>query len=491
MRANLILLLLLAIAAPLSAQEAVIDQVQNDLDNATKRHGETVQQIAAEKIPLVRELDELDDQVTALSKELKALEKEEASRTTNQVGLENQVKIAETGVNFIKSNLKEFGLGWPSRIHIAEYQLYEEQLQEVENRTSTGAASDLEELTERLKIVALSLDRLEQNLGGRTFKGEGLIQTGEKIPGRFALLGPAGYFRGGGGQATGVTSQALNQLTASIVELGPDRSAGIAALVEGKDTELALDPTLGKALKLEISKDSVLEHVAKGQWVGWTIVYLGLFTLLVAGFKWWEISRVSVPHPRVVNSIIDHLTMADSKAATAEAREIKGKAGELIQLAVRRHNTKRRILEELLYEKLLSIRPKLERFLPFLAVTAAAAPLMGLLGTVMGMIKTFKLITEFGTGDARTLSSGISEALVTTELGLVVAIPALIIHGLLTRMARGRIGNLEASSMAFLNGLSTNEIDRPKNDPQPPPKREKKLARPPEEEPPQASPAPA
>ena len=101
MRANLILLLLLAIAAPLSAQEAVIDQVQNDLDNATKRHGETVQQIAAEKIPLVRELDELDDQVTALSKELKALEKEEASRTTNQVGLENQVKIAETGVNFI------------------------------------------------------------------------------------------------------------------------------------------------------------------------------------------------------------------------------------------------------------------------------------------------------------------------------------------------------------------------------------------------------
>ncbi|MGY8690480.1 MAG: MotA/TolQ/ExbB proton channel family protein, partial [Verrucomicrobiales bacterium] len=104
---------------------------------------------------------------------------------------------------------------------------------------------------------------------------------------------------------------------------------------------------------------------------------------------------------------------------------------------------------------LLTIRPKLERFLPFLAVTAAAAPLMGLLGTVMGMIKTFKLITEFGTGDAKSLSSGISEALVTTELGLVVAIPILIIHGILTRMARGRIGSMEGASMAFLNGLST------------------------------------
>jgi hypothetical protein len=81
------------------------------------------------------------------------------------------------------------------------------------------------------------------------------------------------------------------------------------------------------------------------------------------------------------------------------------------------------------------------------------------------MIKTFKLITEFGTGDARTLSSGISEALVTTELGLVVAIPTLIIHGLLTRMARGRIGNMEATSMAFLNGLSTSEDDRHKSHP--------------------------
>ena len=94
----------------------------------------------------------------------------------------------------------------------------------------------------------------------------------------------------------------------------------------------------------------------------------------------------------------------------------------MVVVAVEHFDGKRRLLEELLYEKLLSIRPKLERFLPFLAVTAATAPLMGLLGTIDGMIKTFKLITKFGTGDARTLSSGISEALVTTN-GLVVAIP--------------------------------------------------------------------
>jgi biopolymer transport protein ExbB len=89
-----------------------------------------------------------------------------------------------------------------------------------------------------------------------------------------------------------------------------------------------------------------------------------------------------------------------------------------------------------------------------MALTAAAAPLLGLLGTVTGMIKTFTLITIFGTGDAKSLSSGISEALVTTELGLVVAIPSLILHGLLSRMAKQKIGDLEQISVSFINGIT-------------------------------------
>jgi biopolymer transport protein ExbB len=89
-----------------------------------------------------------------------------------------------------------------------------------------------------------------------------------------------------------------------------------------------------------------------------------------------------------------------------------------------------------------------------MALTAAAAPLLGLLGTVTGMIKTFTLITIFGTGDAKSLSSGISEALVTTELGLIVAIPSLILHGLLSRMAKQKIGDLEQTSVSFLNGIA-------------------------------------
>jgi biopolymer transport protein ExbB len=77
-----------------------------------------------------------------------------------------------------------------------------------------------------------------------------------------------------------------------------------------------------------------------------------------------------------------------------------------------------------------------------------------LLGTVTGMINTFKLSTVFGTGDAKQLSSGISEALITTEFGLVVAIPSLIIHALLNRRSQAVMATMERMAVTFLNGLA-------------------------------------
>jgi biopolymer transport protein ExbB len=71
------------------------------------------------------------------------------------------------------------------------------------------------------------------------------------------------------------------------------------------------------------------------------------------------------------------------------------------------------------------------------------------------MIRTFQLITIFGTGDAKSLSSGISEALITTALGLIVAIPTLILHGALSRMAKRKLGLLEELSVAFVNGIAS------------------------------------
>ena len=111
------------------------------------------------------------------------------------------------------------------------------------------------------------------------------------------------------------------------------------------------------------------------------------------------------------------------------------------------------VVEEVLYEQLIGVQNKLQSWLPFIAITAATAPLLGLLGTVSGMIRTFNVITISGTGDAKPLAGGISEALVTTLFGLIVAIPALIIHALLSRRCQGIFQNTEKLGLTFVNGL--------------------------------------
>ena len=146
--------------------------------------------------------------------------------------------------------------------------------------------------------------------------------------------------------------------------------------------------------------------------------------------------------------------------ARDHARSLKGPAGNLLETAIDNAHQKKELLEEMLYERVLHIRPRLERWLPFIGLTAAIAPLLGLLGTVTGMINTFKLITLFGSGDAKTLSSGISEALVTTECGLIVAVAALLVHAALTRRIRGFITSLEQAAVGFVNGLALKRDDQ-------------------------------
>src|SRR5207247_4170899 len=118
---------------------------------------------------------------------------------------------------------------------------------------------------------------------------------------------------------------------------------------------------------------------------------------------------------------------------------------------------KKEYIEEIVYEKMLGARTKLERGIPFLALAATTGPLLGLLGTVMGMIATFKLISSFGSGDPKQLAALISEALICTATGMAVAIPSLLFHAFLSRKAKGIIGSMEQTAVGFINGLPAEE----------------------------------
>jgi hypothetical protein len=127
--------------------------------------------------------------------------------------------------------------------------------------------------------------------------------------------------------------------------------------------------------------------------------------------------------------------------------------GAMLAIGVEHRREPRELIEEVMYEQVLSTRLKLQSLLPFVAIAASSAPLLGLLGTVTGIINTFKLITVFGSGDVKTLSAGISEALITTEFGLIVAIPSLLMYAFLSRKARGVVGEMEKAAVALANQI--------------------------------------
>jgi biopolymer transport protein ExbB len=118
----------------------------------------------------------------------------------------------------------------------------------------------------------------------------------------------------------------------------------------------------------------------------------------------------------------------------------------------------RETLESTLQESILHELPRIQRGIAILAVLGAVAPLLGLLGTVTGMIDTFRVITMFGTSDPKLMSGGISEALITTELGLAVAIPIMLLHTWLSRRTDHLIGDMEEKAVQLTNIVQKQKI---------------------------------
>ncbi|MGJ8670182.1 MAG: MotA/TolQ/ExbB proton channel family protein [Oceanococcus sp.] len=119
-------------------------------------------------------------------------------------------------------------------------------------------------------------------------------------------------------------------------------------------------------------------------------------------------------------------------------------------------------LEMRLHDRVQKESGRVHRFGVFLAIIAAVAPLMGLLGTVVGMINTFQAITLYGTGDPQTMAGGISQALITTVLGLVVAVPAVLLHALVKARATSVVNMLKAQSASLTaDGMQVHAASSP------------------------------
>ncbi len=429
---------------------------QRDLNSANMRLDEARNRIADERIPLANERSRLMGRVLSLRREMEQASRLRDNKSVDLQGLELEIKKRKDEVSYLKSLLGDYIQRFESQIHISEEQLYQDIISSAISAGQDTSLSEEEKLVRQVSVVDVALDRIEELAGGYIFEGRALSPEPEKVleNGIITLVGPVALFSSKSSNTSGELVR-TKSAEPSVYVIGEEAAAAIRQVSETRTGAIPIDPTQGNARLIIKTKETFVEHVQKGGVVIYFILGLAALALLIALFKWFEISGVKRARPEDLHDILDLLRNEDSEAALERAKKIKGPVGLLLTDAVNNAAESKDLLEEVLYERLLQTQPKLERLIPFIAVVAATSPLLGLLGTVTGMIKTFKLITVFGTGDARSLSSGISEALITTEFGLFVAIPSLIIHALLLRKTKGVLASMEQTAVAFKNGLET------------------------------------
>jgi biopolymer transport protein ExbB len=203
----------------------------------------------------------------------------------------------------------------------------------------------------------------------------------------------------------------------------------------GGMVRFGLDPTRGGVLKTYVARPNMVERIQQGGLVGYLIIALGIVGLLISIERMIVLGSAN----KKVSKQLESATPSDDNAL-----------GRVLGVYAKLKTTDTETLELKLSEAIFKETPALNRALLFIKIISVVAPLMGLLGTVTGMINTFQAITLYGTGDPKLMAGGISQALVTTVLGLSVAIPMVLLHTIVSGRSKRIVQVLQEQSAGII-----------------------------------------
>lgn len=414
----------LSFAMELSAQESTQEVILKRIEKSKKDLSRLESEIGAESRKLAKRLSEQQNTVMSLRTQAA-----EAQRIRDE-----QLLSLET----IKNRVEKWEVQSVYQKHLLRAFVEATSLNTDEVKPSSTAA------------LEFAMKHLKERLNPSWKQSEIIAPSGDIFSASVLSLGPSEVFYKADSQAADtVIRDSQNNVNAAKV-FSDQQEVFTKTLFEDGRGYFVFDPSLGSALKLQQQGEGMYSHVSKGGVWAVPIVFFGLLSLTFAVIKGLHLWRLPKVDPLLFEKIEKLIGTHSAKSADGgnsdklvQYAQSKNKAqAELVKIATNHEVSTHR--DELLMAFLLEYRHKLDKFLGVVATSAAVAPLLGLLGTVSGMISTFKLMTIFGSGDASTVSGGISEALVTTELGLIVAIPSLIASALLARTAKSYNHKLES-----------------------------------------------
>ena len=299
------------------------------------------------------------------------------------------------------------------------------------------------------KLFQIVNDVLSNGQRAHTVPGRFFDEAGTSLQGEVLKLGYVASY-GRSGDTAGMLRPAGDgrlQLVGT-----PEGAQAARAMFNANPPSLVpvfLYENLEKAV--EMPKEKTVEGIIEaGGVIAYIIAVLGVIAILLVILRafylayFGAIARAVVRWADDFGARKDHATLNDLDG-------FRGPHARVLAAVIAARHQSRDQQTDVFNQSFLQEQPKLDRFSAVILVLAAIAPLMGLLGTVTGMIATFDTITQFGTGNPKLLSGGISEALITTELGLIVAIPAVLFGNLLKGWSEQMKDTIERISLTVMN----------------------------------------
>ncbi|MBU4563732.1 MAG: DUF3450 family protein [Desulfarculus sp.] len=431
-----------------AAQKTAAERTQ-----AQAELGRTRQDIAQERAAMQAKLKEIKENLAREKKALAQAREDLAATSRQRAELTRQ--LAETSgdlkelAGHVRAAAREL-LAMAERSPVtAQNPERLEILRGYLNKSRFPGLNDIQQLVELYFAEMAGSGRIAR------WKGPLVNRDGQEVQADIVRLGAfTTLFRTGGEVGLATLGQASGRLLAAGGDLSWGLSSDITSYLNRETDAAPMDISGGAALKQLSRRETLWEQVRSGGPLIWPILAVGLAALILIIERLVFFRRVRANTDEMMTHVAELVAGGDFAGALDEAEKQRGRpTSNVITAGLALRDQPSEVIDNGLSEAMLRELPRLERFLTALKVLAAVAPLLGLLGTVTGMINTFQVITVFGTGDPRLMAGGISEALITTQLGLAVAIPILVASALLGRRAQRLAGDMEEKAVSLSAAL--------------------------------------
>jgi len=397
-----------------------------DLDAALKELTATREKISSEKLPLSKKLSLAEDDLALARKELDLAQRARDMKNLDQSSLKAEIKQREEENTYMLNLLNEFGRNFGEKsIHISERSGHREKLDLAKATHENSNASHEDKYKASFRVVDAALTRIGDLLGGHSYPGVALDAQGALVEGKFAQIGPMVLFSSADGSVAGWASEAKG--SKETVLKGAEHSKifgpAFATLMAGGEAVIASDFTMGQALRNYGNKNSIIRTFIHGGPIMWPLLFAAIVAAVVSLERsLFIVSEKRRQNPAQVEQIFTLVESGNQPAAIQVANASTDFVARVLGFALANANLS--ISQAISKASALELK-RFSRGLPILDTIITAAPLLGLLGTVTGMMNTFSMMGGDELGAPAAITGGIAEGLIATAFGLLVAITCL------------------------------------------------------------------